>query len=66
VAVAERLLAAVRALTIPTDDEGAIQCSISIGIAEFRRQDASANDLIRRADERMYVAKRQGKNRYTA
>lgn len=66
VAVAERVLHRVRTLTIPTDEEGAIQCSVSIGIAEFRREDATANDLIRRADERLYLSKRQGKNRYTA
>jgi diguanylate cyclase (GGDEF)-like protein len=65
-AVAERLLRQVRALTVPTDEEGAIQCSVSIGIAEFRREDATANDLVRRADERLYQSKRQGKNRYTA
>jgi diguanylate cyclase (GGDEF)-like protein len=65
-AVAERVLRHVRSLTIPTDEEGAIQCSVSIGIAEFHRDDASANDLIRRADERLYLSKRQGKNRYTA
>ena len=65
-AVAERILRRVRALTIPTDDEGAIQCSVSIGLAEFRREDAVANDLVRRADERLYTSKRNGKNRYTA
>jgi diguanylate cyclase (GGDEF)-like protein len=66
IAVAERVLQRVRALAIPTDDEGALQCSVSIGIAEFHRDDATANDLIRRADERLYLSKRQGKNRYTA
>jgi diguanylate cyclase (GGDEF)-like protein len=66
VAVAERVLKRVRALSIPTDDEAAIQVAVSIGIAEFRRDDAGANDLIRRADERLYESKRQGKNRYTA
>lgn len=64
--VAERVLGRVRALVIPTDEEGAIQCSISIGAAEYRRDDPSANDLVRRADERLYLSKRQGKNRYTA
>ena len=64
--VAERILARVAALTIPTDEEGAIQCSVSIGVAEFHREDAVANDLVRRADERLYLSKRQGKNRYTA
>jgi diguanylate cyclase (GGDEF)-like protein len=66
IAVAERVLQHVRALSIPTDEEAAIQCSVSIGIAEFHRDDATANDLIRRADERLYLSKRQGKNRYTA
>jgi diguanylate cyclase (GGDEF)-like protein len=65
-AVAERILARVRALTIPTDEESAIRCSVSIGIAEFQDDDASANDLVRRADEKLYLAKREGKNRYTA
>ncbi|HEX6085200.1 MAG TPA: GGDEF domain-containing protein [Thermoanaerobaculia bacterium] len=65
-AVAERVLARVRALTIPTDEEGAIQCSVSIGLAEYRRDDVVANDLVRRADERLYTSKRNGKNRYTA
>lgn len=64
--VADRILARICGLTIPTDEEGAIQCSVSIGIAEFRREDAVANDLVRRADERLYLSKRQGKNRYTS
>jgi diguanylate cyclase (GGDEF)-like protein len=63
IAVAERVLRRVRALTIPTDEEATVQCSISIGLAEFERDD-SASDLVRRADERLYEAKRQGKNRY--
>jgi diguanylate cyclase (GGDEF)-like protein len=64
--VAERILARVSSVTIPTDEEGAIQCSVSIGIAEFRRDDVAANDLVRRADEKLYLSKRHGKNRYTA
>jgi diguanylate cyclase (GGDEF)-like protein len=63
IAVAERVLKRVRALTIPTDEEATVQCSISIGLAEFERDD-STSDLVRRADERLYEAKRQGKNRY--
>jgi diguanylate cyclase (GGDEF)-like protein len=65
-AVAERVMKRVAMLTIPTDEESAIRCSISMGIAEYRRDDDSSNDLIRRADERLYESKRQGKNRYTA
>jgi diguanylate cyclase (GGDEF)-like protein len=65
-AVAERLLNRVRSLTVPTDDEGAIQCSVSIGLAEYRRDDSTASDLVRRADEQLYHSKRTGKNRYSA
>jgi diguanylate cyclase (GGDEF)-like protein len=65
-AVAERLQKKLRALTIPTDDEASIQCSVSIGIAEFVREDVTANDLVRRADEKLYLSKRHGKNRYTS
>jgi len=64
-AVAERILQRVNAMTIPTDEEGAIKCSVSIGIADFDAgAGASMTDLIRRADERLYSAKRAGKNRY--
>lgn len=64
--VAERILAIVNDLTIPTDEEGSVRCSISIGIAEYDVEgDLSANDLVRRADEKLYVSKRQGKNRYS-
>ena len=66
-AVAERILQRVATLTIPTDEEGAIRCSISVGVAEFDPyNDTSSTDFVRRADERMYASKRQGKNRYTA
>ncbi len=62
-AVAERILVRVRELTIPTDEEGAIRCSISIGVAHFQPND-TATDLVRRADEQLYTSKRSGKNRY--
>ncbi len=65
IAVAERVLAQVRALEIPTDEAASIRCSLSIGIGEYQRGE-SANDLVRRADERLYQSKREGKNRYTA
>lgn len=61
-AVAERILEKVREVTIPTDEEGSIRCSVSIGVADFGSGE-TANDLIRRADERLYEAKRAGKNR---
>jgi diguanylate cyclase (GGDEF)-like protein len=64
-AVADRILQKVRTLTIPADDEGTIRCSISLGIADYQRADTTS-EIIRRTDERLYEAKRAGKNRYSA
>jgi GGDEF domain-containing protein len=47
-------------------EENAQRCTLSFtascGLAEFTR-DESAEELLRRADEALYVAKRTGKNR---
>jgi diguanylate cyclase (GGDEF)-like protein len=64
-AVADRIMRKVTNLTIPTDEEGAIQPAISMGVADFRPGETAA-ELTRRADERLYLSKRNGKNRYTA
>jgi diguanylate cyclase (GGDEF)-like protein len=64
-AVAERIMQKVTILTIPTDEEGMISPAISIGVADYRPGD-TATELTRRADERLYLSKRNGKNRYTA
>lgn len=64
-AVAERILERVQQLVIPVDDQ-VIHCGISIGVASFEPGDTSASDLMRRADERLYAAKREGKNRFVA
>lgn len=64
-AVADRILGRVRALEIEGGNDEVIRCSISIGVAVFEDADDAAS-LLRRADERLYVSKRHGKNRYTA
>ncbi len=64
VAVAERIMQKVRLMTIPADEEGFIKCSVSIGISDYTLED-QAQDLVRRADEKLYEAKRSGKNRYS-
>jgi diguanylate cyclase (GGDEF)-like protein len=63
-AVAGRILDRVREVAIAGDDEETIRCSVSIGGADYRPGDSAA-DLLRRADERLYEAKRSGKNRCT-
>ena len=63
--VADRVLATVRSLEIIGQNNEVIRVSVSMGVAVFEPDDDVAT-LIRRADERLYVSKRHGKNRYTA
>jgi diguanylate cyclase (GGDEF)-like protein len=63
-AVADRMMETIARLVIAADRGQAIHCSISIGVAQLNTSDANFSDLVRRADDRLYEAKRQGKNRY--
>jgi len=58
--VAERIRANVEALPAP---EGGAQVTISIGAAIYPADGASADALFHVADERLYRAKREGRNR---
>ena len=59
--VAERIRRAVADLNIPAHEEGA-SITVSIGVAAFLPGEGSA-DLVRRADEALYRAKNEGRNR---
>ena len=60
--VLERLL---RATAQPvTLGDVVMQVSVSIGVTFYPQDGADADQLIRHADQAMYVAKRAGKNRY--
>jgi len=59
--VAERLRAAVEAFDWPSIAAG-LRVTISIGVA-LAREAADAEDLLAVADRRLYVAKREGRNR---
>lgn len=61
-AVAERIRGAIEAVV--TDYRGlAIQVTVSVGCAELRPDDADLDDLVQRADEKLYDAKSAGRNR---
>jgi len=65
--VAERILQRVRRISVPSSDqEHSVHCSVSMGVATFSPSDQSMSDLIRRADDLLYLSKRNGKGRYTA
>jgi predicted signal transduction protein with EAL and GGDEF domain len=60
--VLERLL---KAASDPvTVEDSVIQVSASIGVTLYPQDGVEANQLIRHADQAMYVAKEAGKNRY--
>jgi diguanylate cyclase (GGDEF)-like protein/PAS domain S-box-containing protein len=62
--LAERIRSGVEALRVETD-KGSVSVTLSIGITEMSHapQDGSVDDLIRHADEALYLAKKSGRNR---
>lgn len=62
--VTERLLSAVRAIEITTDLGVTLKTSISIGIATLTSESADADTLLRQADQALYTAKDEGRDRY--
>ena len=60
--MAERLREAVEAARFDAPD-GALQVTLSLGVAEYDRRMTSPRDLIAAADRALYAAKRGGRNR---
>lgn len=63
--LATRLCSAFSATPLLLSSGITIRCTISVGVAQLRRQE-KARSLMRRADEGIYEAKRQGRNRVVA
>jgi diguanylate cyclase (GGDEF)-like protein len=63
--VAERVRCAVSGISL-RQDGGAVATTVSIGIAASRGADARLDDLLRRADEALYRAKAEGRDRVVA
>jgi len=64
VQLAERLRRAVEALSIAVEPDVNIRRTISLGVATGRRgEEVSLQEVLRRADECLYRAKREGRNR---
>ena len=65
-AYAERIREDVEALAIPGPGRATVRCTVSIGVAEFRHDDLSGEDLVGRADGALYRAKGAGRNQVCA
>ena len=62
--IAERIRAGMAASHVETE-QGRLAVTLSMGIAEisFTAQDESMESIVRRADEALYAAKAEGRNR---
>lgn len=65
-ATAERVRAAIAGASFESGAQQLDAVTVSIGVAEFGRDGDTIDALLRVADERMYNAKHQGRNRVTA
>lgn len=59
---AERHRQAIEAIVVPTS-KGAIRITCSFGVTEGEPQDSAPDAVMQRADEALYRAKREGRNR---
>lgn len=62
VSLAERIRKQVEALDI-TYPQGVLNISVSIGVAEFGKDGEAVDQVIKAADDRLYRAKHEGRNR---
>ncbi|HLP97303.1 MAG TPA: GGDEF domain-containing protein [Sideroxyarcus sp.] len=61
-ALAERIRKQVEGMVV-THPQGVLHITVSIGVAEFGRDGEAANQVIKAADDRLYRAKHEGRNR---
>ena len=66
VLVAERMRLAIERLEVAMPGNRTVHLSASLGVAQFRSEDADLNALMRRADQALYKAKVRGRNRVEA
>ena len=62
VLLAERIRQEVENMSLKAPDGRDINLTVSIGIDEINKETASINSVLSIADERMYQAKKQGRN----
>lgn len=61
--VAERLRKTIAQTALPLTDGRMLRFTVSIGVCAFAAQTVSAQDLLKAADQALYAAKREGRNR---
>jgi diguanylate cyclase (GGDEF)-like protein/PAS domain S-box-containing protein len=61
--IAERLRLSIANVRIPLEREGHFRFFVSIGVTSLVEADQDIDDLLKRADEALYVSKNAGRNR---
>jgi len=61
--MAERVRGAVEQQAVVVTEDGTLRRTVSVGVAAYPEDALNAVELIQRADEALYRAKREGKNR---
>ncbi len=64
--IGERLRAAIAGAPFDMDTGKPVELTVSIGISEFGRDGQTIDAILRKADERLYRAKDQGRNKVVA
>lgn len=62
-ALAERIRQVISAQFIPDGSGGQLQVTISIGLANYPKHANDEHELVNKADQALYLAKEQGRNR---
>ncbi len=61
--IAERIRLTVEDFKLQGEGKEPIKTTVSLGVAEFNSDKENINDLIKRADNALYMAKGKGRNR---
>ncbi len=61
--IAERIRSTIEDFKLQREGKEPIKTSVSLGVAEFNADKEDINDLIKRADNALYMAKGKGRNR---
>ena len=62
-AVAENIRKTIEQRTFISEKYGELKCTISIGVAVLSKHSYKIQDLFKMADNNLYTAKRNGRNR---
>jgi len=64
--IGERIRAAIAGAPFDSGNGNPIDVTVSVGVSEFGRDGETIDAILRKADERLYRAKHQGRNRVVA